>query len=84
MDVKTFGYFPDLKIKYVFTVIYCNPCNNYNAFLNSSEQNMQSLEEKGTKVMIIGDLNINLTTYFNYVSNYCLSLQSNSLLSLIT
>ena len=76
--------FPGLKSKYVFSVIYRHPCSNHNAFFNNLEQNMQALNDKKTKVMIMGNINIDLASQTNYVSDYNLLLQSNFFFSLIT
>ena len=76
--------FPGLKSKYVFSVIYHHPCSNHNAFFDNLEQNMQALNDKKTKVMIMGDINIDLASQTNYVSDYNLLLQSNFFFSLIT
>ena len=54
--------FPSRKISYVFAVIYQHPCNNYNAFFEVLDQNMQSLNHKGSKVAIFGDINIDLNS----------------------
>ena len=40
--------FPSRKISYVFAVIYRHPCNNCNAFFEALDQNMQSLNRKGS------------------------------------
>ena len=45
---------------------------------------MQALNDKKTKVMIMGDIDIDLASQINYVSNYNLLLQSNFFFSLIT
>ena len=45
---------------------------------------MQALNDKKTKVMIMGDINIDLASQTNYVSDYNLLLQSNFFFSLIT
>ena len=59
--------FPGLKSKYVFAVIYRHPCSNHNSFFDNLEQNMQALNDKKTKVMIMGDINIDLASQTNYV-----------------
>ena len=46
-------------------------------FFDNLEQNMQALNDKKTKVMIMGDINIDLASQTNYVSDYNLLLQSN-------
>ena len=45
---------------------------------------MQALNDKKTKVMIMGDINIDLASQTNYVSDYNLLLQSNFFFSLIS
>ena len=45
---------------------------------------MQALNDKKTKVMIMSDINIDLASQTNYVSDYNLLLQSNFFFSLIT
>ena len=76
--------FPGLKSKYVFDAIYFHPCSNHNAFFDNLEQNMQALNDKKTKVMIMSDINIDLASQTNYVSDYNLLLQSDFFFSLIT
>ena len=76
--------FPGLKSKYGFAVTYRHPCSNHNAFFDNLEQNMQTLNDKKTKVMIMGDINIDLASQTNYVFDYNLLLQSNFFFSLIT
>ena len=78
--------FPSRKISYVFAVIYRHPCNNYNAFFEALDQNMQYLNRKGSKVAIFGDINIDLNSdpERSPLSDYFLLLQSNGFVSLIT
>ena len=45
---------------------------------------MQALNDKKTKVMIMGDINIDLASQTNYVSDYNLLLRSNFFFSLVT
>ena len=45
---------------------------------------MPALNDKKTKVMIMGDINIDLASQTNYVSDYNLLLRSNFFFSLIT
>ena len=78
--------FPSRKISYVFAVIYRHPGSNYNAFFEALNQNMQSLNRKGSKVAILGDINIDLNSdpEQSPFSDYFLLLQSNGFVSLIT
>ena len=78
--------FPSRKISNVFAVIYRHPCNYCNAFFEALDQNMQSLNRKGSKVAIFGDINIDLNSdpEQSPFSDYFLLLQSNGFVSLIT
>ena len=78
--------FPSRKISCVFAVIYRHPYNNYNAFFEALDQNMPSLNRKGSKVAIFGDINIDLNSdpERSPLSDYFLLLQSNGFVSLTT
>ena len=78
--------FPSRKISYAFAVLYRHPCNNYNAFFETFNQNLQSLNRKRSKVAIFGDINIDLNSDPERClsSDYFLLLQSNGFVSLIT
>ena len=85
-DLRINVEFPSRKISYAFAVIYRHPCNNYNAFFEALDQNMQSLNRKGSKVVILGDVNIDLSSDLTRspLSDYFLLLQSNAFASLTT
>ena len=70
----------------VFAVIYRHPCNYYNAFFEALDQNLHSLNRKGSKVAIFGDINIDLNSdpERSSLSDYFLLLQSNGFVSLIS
>ena len=76
---------PGLKNNYTFAVIYRHPCNNHSTFLKALDSNMQALNSKGNKAMLLGDVNINLDSDINvpYLADYSHIIQSNAFLSLI-
>ena len=67
-------------------MIYQHPYNHYNAFFEALDQNMQSLNRKGSEVAIFGDINIDLNSDPERypLSDYFLLLQSNGFVSHIT
>ena len=76
---------PGLKNNYTFAVIYRHPWNNHSTFLEALDSNMQALNSKGNKAMLLGDVNINLDSDINvpYLADYSHIIQSNAFLSLI-
>ena len=77
---------PDAKCKFVFSVIYRHPCNNTNAFLEALDDNMQKLHKKRARVIIMGDINIDLSSTHHSLSqnDYLNTIKSNGFSSLIT
>ena len=76
---------PGLKNNYTFAVIYRHPWNNHSTFLEALDSNMQALNSKGNKAMLLGDVNINLDSDINvpHLADYSHIIQSNAFLSLI-
>ena len=76
-----------LKNNYTFAVIYRHLWNNHSPFLEALDSNMQALNSKGNKAMLLGDININLDSDINvpHLADYYYShiIQSNAFLSLI-
>ena len=76
---------PGLKNNYTFAVIYRHPWNNHSTFLEALDSNMQALNSKENKAMLLGDININLDSDINvpHLADYSHVIQSNAFLSLI-
>ena len=77
---------PGLKSKYVFAVIYRHPRNSINTFIEALDENMQRLNNKKVKALIMGDINIDLNSneYTSSQSEYLNVLKSNGFSNLIT
>ena len=77
---------PGLKSKYVFAVIYRHPRNSINSFIEALDENMQRLNNKKVKALIMGDINIDLNSseYTSSQSEYLNVLKSNGFSNLIT
>ena len=54
--------FPNSKSQYIFAVIhvYRHPLNNHTPFFNALDETLQILNRKDSKVIIMGDININM------------------------
>ena len=67
-------HIPGLKNNYTFAVIYRQPWNNHSAFLEALDANMQALNSKRNKTMLLGDININLDSDNNvsHLADYSL------------
>ena len=52
--------FPNSKLHYIFAVIYRHPHNNHTPFFNALDKTLQILNRKESKVIIMGDININM------------------------
>ena len=76
---------PGLKNNYTFAVIYRHPWNNHSTFLEALDSNVQALNSKGNKAMLLGDININLDSDINvpHLADYSHIIQSSAFLSLI-
>ena len=46
--------------KYIIAVIYRHPWNNTGTFMNSLNENLQILNKKRSKVILMGGINIDL------------------------
>ena len=53
---------PALKSKHVFAVIYRHPRNSINAFIEALDENMQRLNNKKVRAVVMGDINIDLNS----------------------
>ena len=56
--------------KHIFAVVYRHPCNNKNTFFESMDEKLQTLNRKNTKVLLMGDINIDLSTNAMLTSDY--------------
>ena len=76
---------PGIKNNYTFAVIYRHARNNHSTFLEALDSNIQALNSKGNKAMLLGDININLDSDINvpHLAHYSHIIQSNAFLSLI-
>ena len=70
--------------KYIIAVIYRHPRDNAGTFLNSIDAKLQILNKKRTKIMLMGDTNIDLKCDSSLKSEYVHMIESNAFLSLIT
>ena len=71
---------------YTFAVIYRHPGNNPHNFLEALDENLQTLNQKGSKTFIFGDLNFN-TNLANpppVILDYLHTLETNAFCNLIT
>ena len=74
------------KNNYIFAVIYCHPRNSLPTFIEKLDETMNYFNQKGNKVYIFGDINLDLNpqqTSFS-ISDYLLALDSNGFTCLIT
>ena len=55
--------FPNSKSQYIFAVIYCHPHNNHTPFFNALDETLEILNRKESKVIIMGDININISSF---------------------
>ena len=78
--------FPNSKSQYIFAVIYCHPHNNHTPFFNALDKTLQILNWKESKVIIMGDININMLSDSNspHLKHYNQILISNRFMSCIT
>ena len=72
------------RSKHIFAVVYRHPCNNKNAFFESMDKKLHTLNRKNTKVLLMGDINIDLSTNITLTSDYMHLLHSNAFCNLIT
>ena len=70
--------------KHIFAVVYRHPCNNKNTFFESMDKKLQTLNRKSTKALLMGDINIDLSTNTTLTSDYMHLLHSNAFCNLIT
>ena len=81
-DIK----FPGTRnTSYTFAVIYRHPGNDQYNLLEALDENMQTLNQKGNKTFIFGDLNLN-TNLSNppVILDYLHTLENNAFYNLIT
>ena len=78
--------FPNSKLHYIFAVIYRHPHNNHTPFFNALDETFQILNRKESKVIIVGDININMLSdpNFPHLNHYNQILISNGFTSCIT
>ena len=72
------------RSKHIFAVVYRHSCNNKNIFFESMGKKLQTLNQKNTKVLLMGDINIDLPTNATLTSDYMRLLHSNAFCNLIT
>ena len=70
--------------KYIIAVIYRHPWDNTGTFLNSLDENLPILNKKRSKVILMGDINIDLKCDSSLKSKYLHMIESNAFSSLIT
>ena len=70
--------------KYIIAVIYRHPWDNTGTYLNSLDENLQILNKKCSKVVLMGDINIDLKCDSSFKSEYLHMIESNAFSSLIT
>ena len=64
--------------KYVIAVIYLHPWDNTGTFLNSLDENLQILNKRHSKVILMGDINIDLKCDSSLKSEYLHMIESNA------
>ena len=70
--------------KRIFAVVYRHPCNNKNTFFESMDKKLLTLNRKNAKILLMGDINIDLSTDTTLTSDYMRLLHSNAFCNLIT
>ena len=75
---------PGLSDKYIFGVIYRHPHNNLQEFLKTLDEKMLSFNQKGYKVLIFGDINIDVNANVTATHDYLRMIESNAFINLIT
>ena len=70
--------------KYIIAVIYRHPWDNVGTFSNSLDEKLQILNKKRSKVILMGDINIDLKCDSSLKSEYLHMIESNASSSLIT
>ena len=78
--------FLNSKSQYIFAVIYRHPHNNHTPFFNALDETLQILNQKESKVIIMGDISINMLSDPNspHLKHYNLILISNEFTLCIT
>ena len=69
---------------YVIAVIYRHPWDNTGTFLNSLDENLEILNKKRSKVILMSDINIDLKCDSSLKFEYLHMIESNAFSSLIT
>ena len=74
------------KNNYIFAVIYRHPRNSPPTFIEKLDETMNYLHQKGNKVYIFGDINLDLNPQqtSSSISDYLQTLDSNGFACLIT
>ena len=70
--------------RYTIAVIYRHPGNNVNIFLDALDDKLQILNNSRRKVILRGDLNIDLNSDSSQRADYVNSIESNAFSTLIT
>ena len=71
--------FPGQKNNYIFAVTYRHPRNSLPTFIEKLDKTMNYLNQKGNKVYIFGDINLDLNPQqtSSSISDYLQTLDSN-------
>ena len=76
--------FSGQRDNYIFAVIYRHPWDNADIFLNALDEKLQKLNKKRSKVILMGDINIDLNNESSLKSQYMHTIESNAFSNLIT
>ena len=78
--------FPGQKNNYIFAIIYRHPRNSLPTFIEKLDETMNYLNQKGNKMYIFGDINLDLNPQkiSSSISDYLQTLDSNGFTCLIT
>ena len=76
--------FPGQTEKYIIAVIYRHPWDNVDEFLHSFDEKLQTLNNNNRKVILMGDINIDLNSDSSSRTDYIHLIESNAFHSLIT
>ena len=79
--------FPGKHKKYMMSAIYRHPCNNNNTFIDARDENLQTLNNKHNKEILMGDFNFDLSGGIDYLNlsaaKYLNMIESNAFTNLI-
>ena len=76
--------FSGQRDNYIVAVIYRHLWDNADVFLNVLDEKLQNLNNKRSKVILIGDTNIDLNSESSLKSQYMQTIESNAFSNLIT